>query len=152
MTLRNDLTASKQKLIMVAIATVSAVSSGAAFFPEYLEPQWLSLALAGAAYLILLLRLAANHHYLWLVVEGDKLKLRYYSVFQVMRKYQAIEIPLSGFRGYAVQKKWGGLRRELVLYQQVKNQRAAYPPVPIVTLTHREYNALLAILNKYARS
>lgn len=152
MTIRNDLSASKQKVLFVAYTSIFAVGAVGSFFPEYLHPQWLTIGVGALGLLLLAWQAVANHHYLWVLVEGEKLKLRYYSMYTFLRKYQAIEIPLASFRGYELRSSYGGVGRQLVLFQQVKNQRASYPPVPISTLSHKEYNALLALLNKYSHA
>ena len=149
--IRNDLSASKKKVLIYAFAFVTLISGvGAAFFPLYLEPRWLTTTVAILFGTVLILNLFGNHHYLWVLVENDKLKVRYYSIFSFLRKFQAIEIPLNTFRGYKVKPSLLGLRKELILRQQVKSQTGTYPPVIISTLSNKEYNALIALLNQYS--
>lgn len=149
-TLRNDLSASKKKVIIYIFAFLSFGGIIGAFFPMYLHPQWFMLAIAGFFSILLAANLLANHHYVWILIESDKLKVRYYSVLGFLRKFQAIEIPLSSFRGYQVASSNLGFKKELILKQSIKNKIASYPPVSISTLSHKERNALIALLNQYA--
>lgn len=149
-TLRNDLSASKKKVLIYIFAFLAFGGIVGAFFPMYLQPQWFMLAIAGLFSVLLTINLLANHHYVWILVESGKLKVRYYSVLGFLRKFQAIEIPLSSFRGYTIKNSILDIKKELILKQVMKNKVASYPPVSISTLSHKEHNALIALLNQYA--
>ncbi len=149
--IRNDLSASKQKVIIYIFACLTLLGGVGTFFPDYLEPQWALILLAAVSFIILLAMLLGNHSYVWIVVENDKLKIRYYSVISFLRKFRAIEIPLDSFKGYSIKKSILGLRKELILKQKVKNQIGTYPPVYISTMSTKEHNALIALLNQYSQ-
>ena len=147
MILRNDLSASKRKTLLVAMGGLFGVSFAGSFFPQYLEPQWVVISFAVFGGVVLLRMLAANYHFVMIDTPNQKLRVRYYSIFKMLRRFQAIEFPLDTFLGYSIEARLGGLQRVLILKQRVGNKMGTYPEVNISALSQKELNLLKALLN-----
>lgn len=80
--------------------------------------------------------------------ENGKYTFKYFPIHPMFTKRQKIEILQSDFERFEIKTSFFGLRKELILYQIVKDGVAAYPPIRISALTKNEIRSLKNALDK----
>lgn len=98
--------------------------------------------------LINLYRFLMDYHYVHVGVEKEKLVLKYYSLRSFAGKRKSVEIPITGFAKFEIEKKMMGMVPYLILYQRIKGKVAKYPPISISAYTIEQISELKALLNK----
>lgn len=81
----------------------------------------------------------------------NKIVIRYYSLRPFMQKRRTIEIPISQFLKYSIEDSFFGQKKQLILYQTIKNKSAKYPPISISALNKDELKSLKETLKKHAQ-
>lgn len=79
-----------------------------------------------------------NYQYVSYSDEGDSIVFRYFMAGIVGGRKNSIEINKSNFAGYKTESKYFGLMRSVILFQQLREGVAKYPPVYISNLTGKE--------------
>ena len=92
-------------------------------------------------------RLMLDLNYFSLIDQDGKILIKYYSLRPLMQKYKTIEIPSGSLVRYEIKKKMVGRKKQLILFQKVKNKTAKYPPISISALGKGEFDTLVQILN-----
>jgi hypothetical protein len=82
--------------------------------------------------------MALNYQYIYYSDDGDYIIFRYFTTGIVSGKKNSIEISKSSFAGYKKESAFFGLDKSLILYQQIAEGVAKYPPVYISILTRKE--------------
>lgn len=82
--------------------------------------------------------MALNYQYIYYSDDGDYIIFRYFTTGIVSGKKNSIEISKSSFAGYKKESAFFGLDKSLILYQQMAEGVAKYPPVYISILTRKE--------------
>jgi hypothetical protein len=82
--------------------------------------------------------MALNYQYIYYSDDGDYIIFRYFTTGIVSGKKNSIEISKSSFAGYKKESAFFGLDKSLILYQQLTEGVAKYPPVYISILTRKE--------------
>lgn len=96
-----------------------------------------------------------NFNYIYYSDEGDRIVLRYFSMSFFNSKKNSIEIPNKDFKGYTLEKKFGGYKEYLTLIQDFKGKDAKYPAVNITALNQKQRSKLITSLDnniKYSAS
>jgi hypothetical protein len=88
-----------------------------------------------------------NYNYIYFSDEGDRILLRYFSMSIFNTRKNSIEIPNKDFKGYTLEKKYGGLKEFLTLIQDFKGKDAKYPAVNITSLSRLQREKLIASLD-----
>ncbi len=88
-------------------------------------------------------------NYVYFSDEGDDIIFRYFSMSIFSRKKNSIEIPKDRFGGYEIIEALGGLKKQIVLYYQLKKEKASYRPVSITSLNNEQLKMLTSTLDKY---
>jgi hypothetical protein len=70
--------------------------------------------------------------------EGDKISFKYFMAGIAGGKKNSVEISKSSFAGYRKDKEYMGLVQSLILFQQLPEGVAKYPPIYISALTKKE--------------
>ncbi len=109
-----------------------------------------SIILACIYILTVLFSAIRNYHYIYYSDEGDKLVLRFFSFSFFTQKKSSIEIDKTDLESYQVNKRFFGLRENIVLYQKTRGGIAKYPPVSITALSQSEKQELFNSLSLYS--
>jgi hypothetical protein len=82
--------------------------------------------------------MALNYQYIFYSDDGDRIIFRYYSAGIVSGKKNSVEISKAVFAGYKKESAVFGLVKSIVLFQQLPEGVAKYPPVYISILSRKE--------------
>lgn len=87
-----------------------------------------------------------NFQYIHIGEKGNKLIIRFYSVFSVDRNYQSIEIPIEHLRQIKVNKLFLGLKWDLKFIVRIRQGIAEYPPLSLSAVSFKDRKDLVAKL------
>lgn len=90
-----------------------------------------------------------NYQYISYSDESDKIIFRYFTAGIVGGRKNSVEISKSEFAGYRQDRKFFGLIKSVILFQQLKEGVAQYPPIYISVLTRKERTRLLHSLYSF---
>ena len=90
-----------------------------------------------------------NYQYISYSDESDKIIFRYFTAGIVGGRKNSVEISKSEFAGYRQDRKFFGLIKSAILFQQLKEGVAQYPPIYISVLTRKERTRLLHSLYSF---
>ena len=116
------------------------------------------LGLSDTAWTVILLALYAiliffpmflNYQYVYFSDDGENIILRYFSAGIVGGKKNSVEINKRTFSGYKIESKFFGLILSIILFQQINNGTAKYPPIFISALNREQRQKVLKSLNLY---
>jgi hypothetical protein len=91
-----------------------------------------------------------NYQYVYFSDDGENIVFRYFNAGITGGKKNSVEINKKTFSGYKVEKKHFGLSQSIILYTQIRQGIAKYPPIHISALTKAEKNKIISLLNTYA--
>jgi len=91
-----------------------------------------------------------NYQYIFFSDDNDRIIIRYFMAGIVGGKKNSVEISKESFAGYKVEKRFFGLDRSIILFQQLREGVARYPPVHISVLTKKERAKILNSLYRHA--
>lgn len=91
-----------------------------------------------------------NFQFVFFSDDGENIVFRYFNAGIVGGKKNAVEINKRAFAGYTAETKIMGLSRSIILYQQVGQGTAKYPPVHITALNRDQRDKLFHALDSYA--
>jgi len=109
-----------------------------------------TLILVAIYLFIAFLPMALNYQYVFFSDEGESLVFRYFSAGIVGGRKNSVDIRKSTFAGYQIEKKFFGLSSSLILFQNVGNKKAKYPPIHISALPSDLRGKLLNALNQHS--
>jgi hypothetical protein len=96
-----------------------------------------------------------NYQYVYYSDEDDTIVFRYFLAGIFGGKKNSIKIGKESFAGYKIEKKYFGLMESVILYQQLREGVASYPPVYLSNLTKKEkakvLNSLYLHTPKYVK-
>ena len=101
------------------------------------DPLWTAI-LVTVYFILAFYPMALNYQYIYYSDEGDLIIFRYFTAGIVGGKKNSIEIHKSSFAGYKKETRSFGLDQSLILYQQLAEGVAKYPPVYISILSRQE--------------
>jgi len=110
--------------------------------------DWFTVAiiLAGLFLVTVLIIPLLNFQYVEIVVENNKLTVRYYSIFSVDKMFQMFEIQVDTLRKIEIRKRFLGLKREILFTVRVTRGLADYPLVSLTGIPSHERSRLIAAL------
>ena len=79
-----------------------------------------------------------NYQYVYYSDEGDTIVFRYFMAGILGGRKNSVEIKKTSFAGYKTESKYFGMRQNVILFQQLREGVAKYPPVYISNLTGKE--------------
>ena len=112
------------------------------------EPVW-TVILVAIYLLYAFYPMLLNYQFISYSDEGDKIVFRYFTAGIVGGRKNSVEISKSEFAGYRRDKRLFGLIQSVVLFQQLKEGVAQYPPIYISVLTEKERARLLHSLYSF---
>jgi hypothetical protein len=92
---------------------------------------------------------ALELNYIYFSDDEDHIIFRYFSMSVFSRKKNSIEIPKDKFGGYKIISSMGGFKKQIILYQQLKKEKAKYRPVSISGMTKEQITLLTKALDKH---
>jgi hypothetical protein len=101
--------------------------------------------------LVAFMPMIRNYQFVCFSDDGDNIIFRYFSAGMVGGKKNSLEINKKTFAGYKTESKFFGLSRSIILFQQMGQGVAKYPPVHITALTREQRAKVLHALNIYAK-
>ncbi|MFO7656557.1 MAG: hypothetical protein R6W78_05785 [Bacteroidales bacterium] len=90
-----------------------------------------------------------KYHYIYYNDEGEKIILRFFSLGYFTKKKSSIELRRRDFAGFHIEKKFFGLRENLIIYQKTTNRPAKYPHISLTALTIDEKDKLVESLKSF---
>lgn len=118
-------------------------------FPQY--NKYISLFLIGVLIVVLIFSFLKNYHYIYFNSDGFKIILRYSSLILFFEENSSIEIPRHDFVKAEIVNKFGGFRKELIIYVQTPQGVAKFKPVSLSTLSKNEIKNLIESLNNISQ-
>ncbi|MCX6236228.1 MAG: hypothetical protein NTY07_01510 [Bacteroidia bacterium] len=107
------------------------------------------LAILAGLFLVVAIVIASlNFQYVRIMVEKNKLIVRYYSIFSVDRMFQMFEFRVDQFRNVEVYKNMFGLKWDIVFTIRVQKGLADYPRISFSAIPFRERSKLVEELRK----
>jgi hypothetical protein len=90
-----------------------------------------------------------NYQYVYFSDEGENLVFRYYTSGMISGKKNSVEINKKTFSGFKTESRLFGLIQSIILYQQLKEGIAKYPPVYISALKREEKAKVFRSLSSF---
>jgi hypothetical protein len=106
-----------------------------------------TMLLVGLYFLYAVYPLVLNYQYVYFSDEEDTIVFRYFMAGIFGGKKNSIKISKESFAGYKTVSKYLGMMQSVILYQQLREGIASYPPVYISNLTKRERAKVLNSLH-----
>ena len=112
----------------------------------FLELFGTSVILAGLFLVVISLIAMMNFQYIRIIVNKEKVTVRYYSIFAVDRMFRMFEFPVGLLRNIEIRRYFLGLKLELRFTVRVKKGLADYPWINLSAMPFRERNKLISVL------
>ena len=100
--------------------------------------------------LVAFLPMILNYQFIYFSDDGESIIFRFFNAGIVGGKKNSVEISKRTFAGFKTESKYFGLSRSIIIFQQVGNNIAKYPPIHISALTRDQRNKMLQSLTMYA--
>jgi hypothetical protein len=97
-----------------------------------------TLILVGVYLILAFYPMVLNYQFISYSDEGDKIVFKYFMAGIVGGRKNSVEISKSTFAGYKKEKELLGLVQSIILFQQLPEGVAKYPPVYTSVLTREE--------------
>ena len=139
-------------ILMIVFATLVIVSMlGLSLQKSYLGMTKYHLALIiGIIYVcIAVFEFVLELYYIYFSDEGENIILRFFSTGYMNKKKQVIQIPKKLFTNYEIEESMFGLKKKLILKQQLKTNEVKYPPVSVSLMNNKQLQLLRDALDKY---
>ena len=91
-----------------------------------------------------------NYQYIYFSDDGNNIVFRYFTAGIFGGKKNSVEISKKAFSGYKLEKSLFGLNQRIILFTQLKQGIAKYPPIHISALSKAEKNKVIRVLNTFA--
>jgi len=137
--------------VFIALITLSVMTD---LFYNYIIPvnkTYLAIFFGLLFVLFLVYRNLMKYNFIYVSDEGAIINIRFYRMEAINQKHSSIEIPKTMLIKYEIVKKFFKLRKEIIIYQQVKNRIAKYPPLSISALNNNQITQLCQTLDLYAQ-
>ena len=114
-----------------------------------LMEMFTTLAVLAVVFLFVIMVIAIlNFQFVKIVVEKNKLIVRYYSIFSVDRMFQMFEFKVDQLRNIETHKNLLGLKMDIVFTIRVQKGLANYPRVSLSAIPFGERSKLVRELKK----
>ncbi len=103
-----------------------------------------------ACYIIIVfIPMILNYQYVYYSDDGNNLVFRYFFAGITGGKKNSVEINKQTFSGFTLEKKFFGLNQSIILYQQLGEGKAKYPPIYISAMNREEKNKVIRSLKSF---
>jgi hypothetical protein len=121
-------------------------------FPILGIDDWIWTLLIVAIWVVVaFMPMILDYQFFFFSDDGEKIVFRYFNAGIVGGKKNSVEIDKKRFTGYSTGSKLLGLSRSLILYQQIGQGVAKYPPIYITALTKEQRAQVLHALDAYSK-
>jgi hypothetical protein len=100
--------------------------------------------------IVAFLPMILNYQFIFFSDDGENIVFRFFNAGIVGGKKNSVEISKRTFAGYTTESQVLGLSKSIILFQQVGQKTAKYPPIYISALTHEQRRKVLQALAQYA--
>lgn len=97
-----------------------------------------TMLLVGLYFIYAVYPMVLNYQYVYYSDEEDTIVFRYFMAGIFGGRKNSIKISKESFAGYKLESGYFGMKQSLILYQQMREGVASYPPVYISNLTKNE--------------
>jgi hypothetical protein len=108
-----------------------------------------TIALIFIYFVLVFYPMTLNYQYIYYSDDGDNIIFRYFMAGIVGGKKNSVEISKESYAGYKKESRFFGLIQSVILYQQLREGVAKYPPIYISILTRKEKAKVLNSLYLY---
>lgn len=108
-----------------------------------------ALVITAVFFLTLIIEGLFDFNYIYFSDAKNIITLRFFSLGFFNRRKQSIEIPISEFSDFKIEKSLYGIKEKLILYRKIKTKDAKYPAVSITFLNKKEKEMLVTTLIHY---
>lgn len=129
-------------LAVLAALTLSIVFDILSDYLRYLVFSAVLLLIIGFTFYLM-----KKYYYIYYNSDGFKIILRYSSLIPFFEENFSIEIPRKDFIRAELVKKYGGFRKELIIYVDSPQGVAKFKPVSLSTLKKSDIKNLLENIN-----
>jgi hypothetical protein len=145
MTLDNSKTIIGQRIKIFAVTVLLLAYIVLTYIAELIKYPVLGMSdsfwtmlLVGLYFLYAIYPMVLNYQYLFYSDEEDTIVFRYFMAGIFGGRKNSIKISKENFAGYKIESRYFGMKLSLILYQQMREGVASYPPVYISNLTKEE--------------
>ena len=152
MEIDNNKRASLAKALLISVPFVMLVVSGLlACFQIILI--WIPVIISGALVITgwcitLILRLKCVKFRF----TDDMISVLYYPISPMTSSFKRIDIAAGSLLRYEISSSWMGLRKELILHENISGEDASYPPVSVVLCGKKTIQTIEEYLSAYCTS
>lgn len=115
-----------------------------------LMEMFTTLATLAVVFLVVIMVIAIlNFQYVRIMVDKNKLIVRYYSIFSVDRMFQMFEFRVDQLRNIEIHKNLLGLKMDIVFTIRVQKGLANYPRVSLSAIPFGKRSKLVKELEKF---
>lgn len=93
--------------------------------------------------IIALYPMVLNYQYVYYSDEGETIVFRYFFAGITGGRKNSVEINKNSFAGFKTEKRYFGLMQSVILFQQLREGVANYPPIYISNFTDKEKSKVL---------
>ncbi len=135
------------KLFLINIPVIALLVSGVlAIF--LLIHTWTPVFVSGGLVILgSLIIMIFRMQFVKVKTEGDSVIVLFYTLGLLASNHRRIEIRKSSFAGCEMTSSFGGLLKELVMYEWVEGQKATYPPVSVILFPKKVKGEILELLS-----
>jgi len=151
MVINNQISAAKINLLYIVTGILFVLTLVLSFIDYFTRDHQLLRVVAGALLAVYCTMHILDLHYIYYSDGNDKILLRFFYIHIGMRKKKAIEIQKSTLVKFEIEKSLFGLRKELILHQQVHRNVYKYPAVSITALSKKQQENLIASLKRLCK-
>lgn len=147
MAIDNKPNAGKIKLLYLIVPFMFTIIIAVLIFLETFESYFFLLVLALIFVLIIIYLNKLKLRFILFDIKDDKILLRYHGLGPIGATFKSIEFPAKQLVKFELVKAFGGLRKELILYQKTKKGIAKYPAVSMAAMKKNDLEKILATLS-----
>ncbi len=138
-------------LFFVLLSTLIAILYASRFFENHfpgIQKDYFLIIFISLYIIVNLIRLAMRYSYFYFDDETPNLTFRFFHLVPYRTKRLAFSIPKRAFHDFKIERKFLGLRQDLVLYQKKQNNEIiAYPPISLTAVSKKDKQTLYKMLN-----
>ncbi len=144
----NKKESSRSLMIFSLSWVILIVAFAATFFISGPLPSWVRPVLIIALVLVLIIFYTGGFFFIRAEKKESVLEIKYYNLFPVGRKFQAMQVPLKQFHHYEIKESFGGWFRWMILFQEMRGGIAKFPRVGLSAVGRSTLKELEELLGK----
>jgi hypothetical protein len=131
MEIDNDKRASRAKMLLISLPFVLLLAGSVPALFLWID-TWIptlvagSLVILGWAATVILKLTSVKFRF-----SDEAISVLYYPISPMTSNYKRIDIDSDKLLKYEIRISWGGLKKDLILYEKIGGEEASYPPVSI---------------------